>query len=223
LYDVRLPIYVCPSSAHGTTNVGDIDLSDNSSNSGQVSMVMDYVGISGATPDPSPTPRTNVCTGDYLANGSSSCKSGLLVPFESKRFRDCIDGTSNTIILGEQSGQVNGRERSANALGGWHGYANVGGASAWNAGSTLPLSSGGYWYTAGLTTVRYPPNAYWRSGAPTPAGSQYSANTLLNSFHTGGIHAVLADGSVRFISENIDMHTLRCLCVRDDGQVIGEF
>ncbi|HAW28833.1 MAG TPA: prepilin-type cleavage/methylation domain-containing protein, partial [Planctomycetaceae bacterium] len=36
-------------------------------------------------------------------------------------------------------------------------------------------------------------------------------------------HAVLTDGSVRFISENIDMETLRQLCVRDDGKVVGEY
>ena len=32
-----------------------------------------------------------------------------------------------------------------------------------------------------------------------------------------------ADGSVTFISENIDMETLRQLCVRDDGKVVGEY
>jgi len=39
----------------------------------------------------------------------------------------------------------------------------------------------------------------------------------------GGIHALLTDGAVRFISENIDMDTLRQLSMRADGQVIGEF
>ena len=46
---------------------------------------------------------------------------------------------------------------------------------------------------------------------------------MLNSFHTGGIFALLADGSVRFISENIDFQNLKKLSMRDDGQPIGEF
>lgn len=181
---------------------------------------MDYVGISGATPDPAN--RDFVCTGNVLNGGSSNCKTGLLVPFESKGVRDCTDGTSNTIIIAEQSGQVNGAERSANYLAGWHSYANVT-PTTWNAGTTLPLASAGSWYPAGITTVRFSPNAYWLSGAVSSAGTGASANTVINSFHEGGVHVLLADGAVRFISENIDFDTLAQLCVRDDGRTIGEF
>jgi hypothetical protein len=34
---------------------------------------------------------------------------------------------------------------------------------------------------------------------------------------------LLADGGVRFISDNINMRTLRNLCSKADGQVVGEF
>lgn len=220
LYQVRLPVYKCPSNSYGMTNTTDYSLSDSNSDPSLQSMIVDYVGISGATPDPAG--RTSVCTGDVLANSSSNCNSGMLIPYKSARFRDCTDGTSNTVILAEQSGQVNGAQKGANALGAWHGWANAS-LSTWNAGTPLPLSSGGYWYAAGTTTVRNPPNAFWSSGAPGYANSAYSANTVLNSHHVGGVHAVLTDGSVRFLSENIDMNTLRQLCVRDDGQVIGEY
>jgi prepilin-type N-terminal cleavage/methylation domain-containing protein len=43
------------------------------------------------------------------------------------------------------------------------------------------------------------------------------------SQHTGGCHALLGDGSVHFLSENIDRHTLRRLCNRRDGEVVGEY
>lgn len=43
------------------------------------------------------------------------------------------------------------------------------------------------------------------------------------SFHTGGAHALLGDGSVRFLSENMDTQTIRRLCARADGEVVGEF
>ncbi len=223
LYSTRVQGFLCPSSIFEATNPSALGYSHyppNTTDYTQCSMVMDYVGVSGATPDP--IGRTNVCTGDVLASSSSACNTGIMVPDASKQISDCTDGTSNTVIVAEQSGQVNGTERSANALGGWHGWANVG-RSTWNSSTSLPLASAGFWYTAGTTTVRYAPNAFWFSGALSPANSGFSANTVINSFHPGGLNLLLADGSVRFASENILIDTLRQLCVRDDGHVVGDY
>ena len=44
-----------------------------------------------------------------------------------------------------------------------------------------------------------------------------------SSFHTGGVHALLGDGSVRFISENIDYNTWTALGTRNGGETVGEF
>ena len=43
------------------------------------------------------------------------------------------------------------------------------------------------------------------------------------SFHEGGCQVLLADGSVRFLSENLDYDTWRNLGARNDGQPISEF
>ncbi len=43
------------------------------------------------------------------------------------------------------------------------------------------------------------------------------------SYHEGGAHFVLVDGSVRFISENIDYLNYCSLADRMDGRTIGEF
>ena len=43
------------------------------------------------------------------------------------------------------------------------------------------------------------------------------------SLHIGGCHALLCDGSIRFISQNIDTQTIRRLADRADGEVLGDF
>ena len=43
------------------------------------------------------------------------------------------------------------------------------------------------------------------------------------SFHTGGVHVSLADGSARFVRDSIDLGTFLNLMLRDDGQVLGDF
>jgi prepilin-type processing-associated H-X9-DG protein len=49
------------------------------------------------------------------------------------------------------------------------------------------------------------------------------ASTNLYSFHEGGAHIALADGSVRFLSENVDMTTIFRLMAAQDGQLMPEF
>lgn len=61
---------------------------------------------------------------------------------------------------------------------------------------------------------------------PTAWGFGTDYNNL-NSYHTGGIQVAMGDGSVRFISENIDSSpwngTLHLLAGMSDGKVIGEY
>lgn len=48
-------------------------------------------------------------------------------------------------------------------------------------------------------------------------------NYSFYSQHTGGGHFALVDGSVRFVSDNIDLGLYRSLSTIDGGEVIGEF
>ncbi len=41
--------------------------------------------------------------------------------------------------------------------------------------------------------------------------------------HTGGLHALLADGSVRFVSSSVDVKTRHSLMTIDAGDAVGEF
>ncbi|QDV52455.1 DUF1559 domain-containing protein [Gimesia fumaroli] len=58
--------------------------------------------------------------------------------------------------------------------------------------------------------------------AQTCSGPTYAAVTA-RSYHIGIVHALLMDGAVRSLSENIDLGTYRALSTRSGGEVIGEF
>ncbi|QDU62806.1 hypothetical protein Pan216_36770 [Planctomycetes bacterium Pan216] len=214
LQDLIVPTLLCPSSALPMANASHLSLSDGSP------MLVDYVGISGATPDPQG--RTSACTASGAVSGGTYCENGMLVIFHAKRLRDCSDGASKTIIVAEQSGQVNGREISNNPLGTWHGLAINTTNVSWSPATAVSSITSSNGYTGGLTTVADTPNSFWASGAHSGASSSIGneVNTIINSFHPGGTHALMTDGAVGFVSESVDIENLRRGCVRDDGLIV---
>ena len=50
---------------------------------------------------------------------------------------------------------------------------------------------------------------------------RYLENDEAFSFHSGGVNAVMGDGSVRFIRDSIDALTLRYLVAATDGKVFN--
>ncbi|MBX3441416.1 MAG: DUF1559 domain-containing protein [Planctomyces sp.] len=76
-------------------------------------------------------------------------------------------------------------------------------------------------------------------GGPNDAGNKYSNlvraqnhpdwlikglnNNSAMSYHVGGVHFIMGDGSVRFLSENTDGATYQRLGQMADGEVLGEF
>ncbi|WP_145454523.1 DUF1559 domain-containing protein [Gimesia panareensis] len=142
---------------------------------------------------------------------------GAFYPMSSVRFRDFTDGTSNTILVGERAFQFTGTVTQQPYAAIWAGgrYTNVG--------------------TSGIITntkedatgdVAFSTNINNKSGA---------AHRGFSSQHVGGCHFLLGDGTVRFISENINssdynsssgpaaMGTYQKLAIINDGQVLGEF
>jgi len=58
----------------------------------------------------------------------------------------------------------------------------------------------------------------------TMSGDYQDATTVgFSSWHTGGMQAVLGDGTVRFLSENIDSTIYENLSRKSDGKTLGEF
>lgn len=144
---------------------------------------------------------------------------------EPTSFKHVTDGTSNTIALGEQSDFVKIMNSSGNVdkkdtyrAWTWHG----GGWSGGGGGTAAEA----YW--KGLTSVRAGIN-FVPSTTNNPFGmgdywyGRPGYHTIYTSAHPGGAMIALGDGSVRFISENINFTTLTRLANRHDGQVVGEY
>ncbi|MDD3586509.1 MAG: DUF1559 domain-containing protein [Thermoguttaceae bacterium] len=191
----------------------------------------DYVGIAGASPDPAG--RTDVSAllvYGYVAN------SGMLCQNEYRTFADDLDGTSNSLVISEQS--ANFRETTdkyarSNYCGGWIGVgANaIAGIDTTMSGNLLTLPyilsnstsvSAASFYATGLTTVRYPINSN-KNSTTLPSGAQkcYQTNTILISNHSGGVNGMLMDGTVRFLSDTMDMNLLRQLASANDGTTVS--
>jgi len=202
-------IYRCPSGALDPTEPNACNI--------ERTQIPDYIGAMGATPDPGG--RAGVCS-EQTAYGIL-CRNGMLVPGEAVRIRDCTDGTSNTVIVAEGSGKVRGsglpnEDMRGSYVGGWAGYYSGGGNRRVNSYTAAELPYGG-----GTKTLRYVSNV---KGAGLQGASQvYMWNVPNNSFHVGGIHALLTDGSVRFLSDNTDFVTMTRIFSRDDGTVVGEY
>jgi len=127
------------------------------------------------------------------------------------------DGTSNSVLVGETM-YVTLRRSYIGANITWAGAART-------RNSINPLgviaNSAAIFCGMNKPLVEYDfPTARKRSGA---ANGHSMIQLGFSSWHPGGGHIVLGDGSVRFISENADLLTQQKLGSIRDGQTVGEF
>ncbi|MFY9251905.1 MAG: DUF1559 domain-containing protein [Fuerstiella sp.] len=74
-------------------------------------------------------------------------------------------------------------------------------------------------YTLIVIEVPAEESTHWM--APVDAGEALARR--MQSAHTGGAQGLLADGSVRFLSENLAEETKTALISINDGEMVGEF
>lgn len=131
------------------------------------------------------------------------------------RMQDIVDGTTNTVMLSELKYRTPGGNSSQDIRGTWA-YGSMGA----NIFSTLtgPNSN----ENDRIWGCRHVPDMPC-GGSTSDGGTYQNLYSAARSYHTGGVHAALADGSVRFISDNIDLGTWNALGTRQGGEVIGDF
>lgn len=166
---------------------------------------------------------------------------GMFFPNSFLDFRDCVDGTSNTLLVAEVKA--------------WTPYRRNGGPAT----TVMPhdrstaeamAASGADFKNTGHTewpdgrvhhtgfTVTMSPNSIvqlteagqvhpqsdfnsWQEGKNGSAGSPTYAMITSRSFHSSVVNVARVDGSVRSISDSVDLATWRALGTRAGGEIPG--
>lgn len=202
------------------------------------------------------------CAGDsHAGNGCSRPayplaiqSRGIFAALTCYGLRDVTDGTSNTVAMSEMAGasNTNGPGIIAKTVLGAGTASPASCAALWNAGSksypggaytgeparAYRWADGAGSFTAFSTAI--PPNGsscFSNGGGTSYCDGLYSAE----SRHHGGVHVLMADGAVRFISDNIDAGNQAALLpsvttqttspygvwgalgTRGGGEVVGDF
>ncbi len=151
-----------------------------------------------------------------IADPGKSARTGALAKDVKNRFRDILDGTSNTILIAEAAGQP----------GVWtaKGPMNATRFAAYT--DDKVIVSGGDYVPADGTGWADPDCGFSIDGATADGLTKYGPYLInkinvseVYSFHTGGAQFALADGSVRFVSESIDSMAFVGAVTRAGGEV----
>lgn len=212
-----------------------------------------YVGVNGGDPTTGgfidvvlpPTPAAPITPSNGGTFGGNT-KNGI---------RDMLDGTSNTLVVGEKRfKELSSRRVGLNAI--WAGIRNTDMTGALLPGNSvclalgttrvpmngLPFVNAGGGVGDAIYTIpnaQYPSVPIQNATSVTNALAQNAAGQIesggsgkliadplwhgFGSDHTGGCHFLLGDGSVRFISQNINSVTYMNLGFVADGNILGDF
>ncbi|HET6425616.1 MAG TPA: DUF1559 domain-containing protein [Planctomycetaceae bacterium] len=155
--------------------------------------------------DPGMSPSANVARANYAGchhdreAAIDVDQNGVLFLNSAVRYEDITDGSSTTFLVGEAILVQN---------------ASLG----WMSGTRATLRNTGTKLNATLLAIRKT-----GPGAVPAEEADPLAVGGFGSYHTGGAHFGMGDGSVRFISENITATVYNYLGNRRDGEMVDDF
>jgi prepilin-type N-terminal cleavage/methylation domain-containing protein len=211
---INIPSYRCPSDP-GTKQTTNQPNYAPTSYAACIAETVRLYGDGGST-------ATAGVHGTYIAgNGdwakmvlNNKSEEGVFATNSRCNFKDIVDGTSNTLAVSEclVGAPVVTDPGSSNAQ-----------MQTCTAGTTNSPIRGYSWFfgtpaTWCFTTTRTP-----NFDDMDCQKFEVYVNMAARSQHRGGVQATMADGSVRFITENINLTTWQDLGHRRDGKVIGAY
>ncbi len=174
--------------------------------------------------------------------------TGIFYENSSVRFRDITDGASNTVCISETI-KAEGGPSTWDGVSPTNGFVLTQGndnattgpeltnyaSQCHGSGLLLQQTRGSRWLYGApghsmYNHMRRPndPDIDCRGGIPHSIRTNFlwdrlSLNVAARSRHIGGVHALLCDGRVQFVGENIEVTTWQALGSRNGNEVIGEF
>lgn len=197
-----LPIAVCPSDSRLLSNplggYGQTSYDGSLGSQGNASI------DSNCNPYQQFALKLNPNNGDTLDPNQISGMGSRDGP--SIRVKDVSDGTSNTIHMGEILPSCNDHS--------WGGFWPVNGIS-FHSSTIVPINDFTTCSWATPIQIRVPACTNWQD---------WNISWGFRSVHPGGAHFLFVDGSVRFLSQNLNHQTYQYLGGRSDGNVVsGDF
>jgi prepilin-type N-terminal cleavage/methylation domain-containing protein/prepilin-type processing-associated H-X9-DG protein len=231
LNKLLLPIYLCPSDPDlrlQTEKFGNADRKG-----------MNYAGVSGsyfARTGKCPSKRDGVHECVWAATGNANDilgpnnYDGLLIQDWTVPLKQVTDGVSNTFLLGERTYQI--RAWMIGAY--WNGTPDPKPPNA-TTPPDGPQPSTAFFACKNVNEIGFinhdPMNGQYighdnslgdRPNIPASVPRTLSVNNLpFGSFHTGGSNFAMGDGSVRFVSESIDLKTYLAYGSRNGDEVVA--
>lgn len=214
-----IPPFICPSSPHGSNTVAPYVDDWLGGSFGTPTYhaggVLDYVGK---------WMRGNFHNASNPSGFNYGPTAGMLdinsangIGCGGVKIASVADGTSNTILLGENSapdGKQWAMGKPVNTL------CDVCTASNWKMG---PAWADWQWSTGTDIRGRAPGSAHKIGETDGNCAINCLNYSNYYSFHVGGAQFVLSDGTVRFISQNVERELLIRLVAFNDGQIVGDF
>ena len=168
------------------------------------------------------------------ANQALPAADGLFYRDSSIRLGDITDGTSNTSMfserkIGDGSASISSPEDTF-APGT---YPNTPDEAVSQCNAMDPSNLSFQYPAASVQNVGAPwlyayhsTTIYWHTNVPNGRSCMFPPGRIMagaSSRHIGGVHTLLADGSARFVSSNIDLKVWRGIGTRSGGEIIGDF
>ena len=190
----RLPLYSCPSDREGYWQ-GDSYWRSRG----------EYVVCWGNVTRPQIAAPVTRAPFGYMNDNSATPRSS--------RFADFVDGTSNTLLMSEIM------------------MTRIDAANPWDIrGDFLndDTSFVAFQFMTLLTPNTKSPDINNFCGASNtdplmPCAGGGNQMAAARSRHTGGVHVLMGDGSIRFVSNYINLGTWQAMGTMDGAEVIGEF
>jgi len=230
----QITVYRCPSDA--SNNQPYIDAAVPGDTTRNNSWARGNYGISAGYED-----YDHVAGGNTYKSSASNIAgaNGLKsTPLCSSNFgsqiRDVLDGTSQQFMFTElRAGLIANDPRGIWAMGFPGSSIQNGGRGVYNPGPNNKLggisADGGdeLETSNGSALPSSDPQFCSPAGAALGMGCTTSGNLMTSamsrSLHVGGVNVAMADGSGRFISNNIDQLTYLRLSSTQDGQIVGDY